>query len=35
VALTRLQADALVTLDPDLARAARDEVTVVSIEALS
>jgi predicted nucleic acid-binding protein len=35
VALTRLQADALVTLDPDLARAARDEVTVVSVEALS
>lgn len=35
VALTHLQADALVTLDPELARAARDEVRIASIDALS
>jgi len=35
VALTRLQADALVTLDPDLARVARQEVAVASVDALS
>ena len=34
VALTRLQADAFVTLDPDLAAAVRDEVTVASLEDL-
>lgn len=34
VALTRLQADAFVTLDPDLARAVRDLVTVAPFEAL-
>lgn len=35
IALTRLQADALVTLDDGLAGAARDLVTVAPIEALS
>lgn len=34
VALTRLQADALVTLDPQLARAAAEVVTVAAFEAL-
>ncbi len=34
VALTQLQADALVTLDPQLARAVTDLVTVAPIEAL-
>jgi predicted nucleic acid-binding protein len=34
VALTQLQADALVTLDPQLARAVKDLVTVAPIEAL-
>jgi predicted nucleic acid-binding protein len=35
VALTQLQADALVTLDPQLAAAVKDLVTVAPIEALS
>ena len=35
VALTRLQADALITLDRQLARAVKDLVTVAPIEALS
>ena len=35
VALTQLQADAFITLDPHLARAVEDLVTVASIEALS
>jgi predicted nucleic acid-binding protein len=35
VALTRLQADALITLDADLARAVKDVVPTVPIEALS
>jgi predicted nucleic acid-binding protein len=35
VALTKLQADALITLDPKLADAVKDLVTVVPIEALS
>jgi predicted nucleic acid-binding protein len=35
VALTKLQADALITLDRQLARAVRDLVTVAPIEALS
>lgn len=35
VALTQLQADAFITLDAALARAARDLVLVASIEALS
>lgn len=35
VALTQLQADALITLDRRLARAVRDLVTVAPIEALS
>jgi predicted nucleic acid-binding protein len=34
VALTRLQADALITLDPQLAHAVKDLVPVVPIEAL-
>jgi len=34
VALTQLQADALVTLDADLARSVRGVVTTASIEAL-
>jgi predicted nucleic acid-binding protein len=34
VALTRLQADALITLDPRLARAVQDLVPVVPIDAL-
>ena len=35
VALTQLQADALITLDEHLARAAKDLVTIAPIEALS
>jgi predicted nucleic acid-binding protein len=35
IALTQLQADALITLDQQLARAAKELVTVASIEALS
>ena len=35
VALTQLQADALVTLDPELARRAGELVRVASIEELS
>ncbi len=35
VALTRLQADALVTLDDELASAVRDLVTVAPVEALT
>jgi predicted nucleic acid-binding protein len=35
VALTQLQADALITLDQDFARAVQDLVTVAPIEALS
>jgi predicted nucleic acid-binding protein len=35
VALTQLQADALITLDRQLARAVRDLVTIAPIEALS
>jgi predicted nucleic acid-binding protein len=35
IALTQLQADAFVTLDPELARAASGLVTVVGIEALT
>ena len=35
VALTKLQADALITLDPRLADAVKDLVTVAPIEALS
>jgi predicted nucleic acid-binding protein len=35
VALTRLQADAFVTLDGQLARAVKDMVTIAPIEALS
>jgi predicted nucleic acid-binding protein len=35
VALTKLQADALITLDPKLADAVKDLVTVAPIEALS
>lgn len=35
VALTQLQADAFVTLDPELAHAVKDLVTVAPIEALS
>lgn len=35
IALTQLQADAFVTLDTDLARAAKDVVKVESVEALS
>jgi len=35
VAVTQLQADALVTLDPQLAEAVQDLVTVAPIEALS
>jgi predicted nucleic acid-binding protein len=35
VALTPLHADALITLDPQLARAARDLVTVAPIDALT
>jgi hypothetical protein len=35
VALTKLQADALITLDRQLARAVHDLVTVAPIEALS
>ena len=35
VALTRLQADAFITLDPGLARAVQDLVTVAPVEALS
>jgi predicted nucleic acid-binding protein len=35
IALTQLQADAFITLDADLARAASGLVTVVGIEALS
>jgi predicted nucleic acid-binding protein len=35
VALTRLQADALITLDRQLARAVKDLATVAPIEALS
>jgi predicted nucleic acid-binding protein len=34
IALTRLQADALVTLDPDLARSAERLVEVATIDAL-
>jgi predicted nucleic acid-binding protein len=34
IALTRLQADALVTLDPDLARSAERLVDVATIDAL-
>ena len=35
VALTQLQADALITLDPQLAAAVQDLVTVAPVEALS
>jgi predicted nucleic acid-binding protein len=35
VALTQLQADALITLDTELAHAAKDLVTIAPIEALS
>ena len=35
IALTQLQADALITLDGQLARAAKDLVTIAPIEALS
>jgi predicted nucleic acid-binding protein len=35
VALTQLQADALITLDPQLAHAVKDLVTVAPIQALS
>lgn len=35
VALTQLQADALITLDGQLARAVKDLVTVAPVEALS
>jgi predicted nucleic acid-binding protein len=35
VALTQLQADALITIDRQLARAVKDLVTVAPIEALS
>ena len=34
VALTQLQADALITLDPELAREAKGVVTIATIEAL-
>ena len=34
VALTQLQADALITLDPDVANAAMDLVTVASVDVL-
>jgi predicted nucleic acid-binding protein len=34
VALTQLQADAFITLDADLARAARDAATIAPVEAL-
>ncbi len=35
VALTKLQADAFVTLDGELAQAVRDLVTIAPVEALS
>ena len=35
VALTQLQADALITLNPDLASAAKDLVTVAPIDVLT
>jgi len=35
VARTQLQADAFITLDPELARAVQDLVTVAPIDALS